>query len=48
MWDGKNSKIITLINNFVDRSIGAHLKRYEREKEVWDHLQSLYTQSNFA
>ena len=43
MWEGKNSKIITWINNFVEHSIGAHLKRYERAKEVWDHLQSLYT-----
>ena len=44
----KNSKIITWINNFVDHSIGVHLAKYETANEVWDHLQILYTQANFA
>ena len=33
---------------FVKHSIGSHLAKYETTKEVWDHLQRLYTQSNFV
>ena len=41
-------EIITWINNSVEHSIGARLAKYETSKEVWDHLQRLYTQLNFA
>ena len=34
----KNAKIITLINNSVEHSIGTQLAKYETTKEVWDHL----------
>ncbi|KAJ9544353.1 hypothetical protein OSB04_024060 [Centaurea solstitialis] len=37
-WETDNSKVITWINNSV----------YDTAKEVWDHLEILYTQSNFA
>ena len=47
-WEANNSKIITWIINSVELSIGARLAKYEMTKEVWDHLQRLYTQSNFA
>ena len=47
-WEANNSKIITWINNSIEHSIGECLAKYEMEKEVWDHLQRLYTQSNFA
>ncbi|XP_073130006.1 uncharacterized protein [Henckelia pumila] len=47
-WEVNNSKIITWINNSVESSIGIQLAKYEMAEEVWDHLQRLYTQSNFA
>ncbi|XP_073137476.1 uncharacterized protein [Henckelia pumila] len=47
-WEADNAKIMTWINNFVTHSIGAHLAKYETDKEVWDHLEKLYTQSNFS
>ncbi|KAI3769398.1 hypothetical protein L6452_00500 [Arctium lappa] len=47
-WEVDNSKIITWINNSVEHSIGVQLAKYETGKEVWDHLERLYTQSNFA
>jgi hypothetical protein len=47
-WEANNAKIITWINNFVEHSIGTQLAKYETTKEVWDHLQMLFTQSNFA
>ncbi|XP_022859302.1 uncharacterized protein LOC111380069 [Olea europaea var. sylvestris] len=47
-WESNNSKIITWINNSVEHSIGRELAKYETAKEVWDHLQRLFTQSNFA
>ena len=34
MWEVNNSKIITLINNFVEHSIGARLAKYETTKEL--------------
>ena len=46
--DAWNAKIITWINNFVEHSIGTQLAKYEIAKKVWDHLQRLFTQSNFA
>jgi len=47
-WKANNAKIITWINNSVEHSIGTQLAKYEKAKEVWDHLQRLFTQSNFA
>ena len=47
-WETDNSKIITWINNSVIQSIGTQLAKYDTAKEVWDHLERLYTQSNFA
>jgi hypothetical protein len=47
-WEANNAKIITWINNSVEHSIGTQLAKYETTKEVWDHLQRLFTQSNFA
>ena len=47
-WEAENTKIITWINNSVTYSIGAQLAKYETAKEVWGHLERLYTQSNFA
>jgi hypothetical protein len=47
-WEANNAKIITWINNFVEHSIGTQLVKYETAKEVWDHLQWLFTQSNFT
>jgi hypothetical protein len=47
-WEANNAKIITRINNFVEHSIGTQLAKYKTTKEVWDHLQRLFTQSNFA
>ena len=48
LLDANNSKIITWVNNSVQQSIGFQLAKYERGKEVWEHLERLYTQSNFA
>ncbi|KAJ9557693.1 hypothetical protein OSB04_012307, partial [Centaurea solstitialis] len=47
-WETDNSKVITWINNSVAQSIGTQLAKYDTAKEVWDHLERLYTQSNFA
>jgi hypothetical protein len=47
-WKTNNAKIITWINNSVKHSIGTQLAKYETTKEVWDHLQRLFTQSDFA
>ena len=47
-WEANNAKIITWINNCVKHSMGTQLAKYETTKEVWGHLQRLYTQSNFA
>ena len=35
-------------HNSVVQSIGTQLAKYDTAKEVWDHLERLYTQSNFA
>ncbi|CAA2987188.1 gag-pol poly [Olea europaea subsp. europaea] len=48
VWESNNSKIITWINNSVEHSIGRELVKHDTAKEVWDHLQRLFTQSNFA
>ena len=47
-WEANNEKIITWINNSIEYSIGTQLAKYETANEVWDHLQRLFTQSNFA
>ncbi|KAJ9553465.1 hypothetical protein OSB04_017510 [Centaurea solstitialis] len=47
-WETDNSKVITWINNSVVQSIGTQLAKYDTAKEIWDHLERLYTQSNFA
>jgi hypothetical protein len=47
-WEANNVKIITWINNSVEYFIGTQLAKYEATKEVWDHLQKLFMQSNFA
>jgi hypothetical protein len=47
-WEANNGKIISWINNFVEHFIGTQLVKYETAKEVWDHLQRLFTQLNFA
>jgi len=47
-WEANNAKIITWINNSVEHSIGTQLAKCETIKVVWDHLQRLFTQSNFA
>jgi hypothetical protein len=46
-WEANNVKIITWINNSVEHSIDTQLIKYKTSKEVWDHLQMLFTQSNF-
>jgi hypothetical protein len=46
-WEANNAKIITWINNFVEHSIDTQLIKYKTSKEVWNHLQRLFTQSNF-
>jgi len=47
-WEANNAKSITWVNNSVEHFICMQLAKYETAKEVWDHLQSLFTQSNFA
>jgi len=47
-WEANNAKIITWINSSIEHSIGMQLAKYETTKEIWDHLQRLFTQSNFA
>ena len=47
-WETNNAKIITWVNNSVKHSIDTQLAKYEKAKEVQDHLTRLYTQSNFA
>ncbi|XP_026406860.1 uncharacterized protein LOC113302209 isoform X2 [Papaver somniferum] len=47
-WERCNAKIITWINNSVDLSIDMHLDKFSTAKEVWDHLATLFFQSNFA
>lgn len=34
IWDISNSKILTWINNFISRSIGVQLAKYNTAKEV--------------
>jgi len=46
--EANNANIITWINNSVEHSIGTQLAKYETIKEVWDHRQWLFTQSNFV
>ena len=44
----ENSKVTTWINNSVAQTIGMQLAKYDTAKQIWDHLERLYTQSNFA
>ena len=48
VWESNDAKILTWIHNSVEHSIGTQLVKYETAKEVWDHLQKLFTKSNFA
>jgi hypothetical protein len=48
VWEANNTNIITWINNSIKHSIGMQLAKYETTKEVWDHQQKLFTQSNFT
>lgn len=48
VWEVSNSKFITYINISVDNSIDMQLAKYNSAKQVWDHLEGLYPQSNFA
>ena len=48
VWEVRNVKSITWINNSVDNSIIIQLSKYETIEEIWEHLQRLYMQSNFA
>ena len=47
-WEANNAKIITWINNSIEHSISTQLAKNETTKEIQDHLQRLFTQSNFA
>jgi hypothetical protein len=47
-WEANNAKIITWINNYVEHFIRTQLVKYKTIKEVWDHLQRLFMQSNFT
>jgi len=47
-WEVNNAKIITWINNSIEHSIGTQLVKYEITNEVCDHLQRLFTLSNFV
>ena len=47
-WETNNAKMITWINNSVEHFISTQLAKYETTKGVWDHLQKLFTQSNFV
>jgi hypothetical protein len=46
--EANNANIIIWINNSTKHSTGTQLAKYETTNEVWDHLQKLFTQSNFA
>ena len=47
-WEANNAKIITWINNSFEHFIGTQLAKYDTAKEVWNHLQRLFMQLNFA
>jgi len=46
-WEVNNSTIITWTNNYISKSIGMQLVKYDLAKAIWDHLKMLYVQSNF-
>lgn len=48
IWEVNESKIIIWTNNSIENSIGTWLVNFETVKEIWDNLEILYTQSNFA
>ncbi|KAK2966536.1 hypothetical protein RJ640_002839 [Escallonia rubra] len=47
-WETNNARILSWINNSVEPSIGMHFSKFTSAKEVWDYLEGLYMQSNFA
>ncbi|XP_028114168.1 uncharacterized protein LOC114312155 [Camellia sinensis] len=47
-WDCDNAQVLTWFHNSVDDRIGMMFSKYSTAKEVWDYLQSVYHQSNFA
>ncbi|KAK2966733.1 hypothetical protein RJ640_000831 [Escallonia rubra] len=47
-WETNNARILSWINNSVEPSIGMHFSKFTSAKEVWDSLEGLYMQSNFA
>ena len=48
IWEVNEWKIITWTNNSIENSIGTRLVNFETAKKIWDNLERLYTQSNFA
>ncbi|CAL5332396.1 unnamed protein product [Camellia sinensis] len=47
-WDCDNAQVLTRFHNSGDDRIGMMFSKYSTAKEVWDYLQSVYQQSNFA
>ncbi|KAK3036040.1 hypothetical protein RJ639_030741 [Escallonia herrerae] len=47
-WETNNARILSWIDNSVEPSIGMHFSKFTSAKEVWDYLEGLYMQSNFA
>ena len=47
-WDKENAQILTWFRNSVQPSIGMNFSKYNTAKEVWDHLKTMYLESNFA
>ncbi|WP_144728152.1 hypothetical protein [Cobetia crustatorum] len=47
-WEMKNGRIITWILDSVDRSIAVGLTPHRTAKAMWEHLQTIYQQSNAA
>ncbi|XP_058228219.1 uncharacterized protein LOC131336404 [Rhododendron vialii] len=47
-WNTGNAQILTWFHNSVEPSIGMNFSKYNTAKKVWDYLQALYLESNFA
>lgn len=47
-WNIVNVKVITWLSNAVDFSIGTQFAPFDTVEAIWDHLASLYVQSNVA
>ncbi|KAK3011674.1 hypothetical protein RJ639_010687 [Escallonia herrerae] len=47
-WETNNARILSWINNSIEPSIRMHFSNFTSAKEVWDYLEGLYMQSNFA